>query len=81
MEGGYDIFQETNMTNVPVVTYVVQRDANFLIADPRFMYIVEYRKVSNIRRTKSQNLNASRLILLLSLPNPLKPGVKLSMKM
>ena len=32
-----------------------------------------YRKVSSIRRTKSQNLNASRLILWLSLPNPLKP--------
>ena len=42
MEGGYDIYQETNMTNVPVVTYIVQRDANFLIADPRFMYMVEY---------------------------------------
>ena len=40
-----------------------------------------YRKVSNIRHTKSQNLNASRLILELSLPNPLKPGVKLRMKM
>ena len=48
------------------------------------MFIIvynDYRKVSNIRRTKSQNLNASRLILLLSLPNPLKPGVKLRMKM
>ena len=41
----------------------------------------DYRKVSNIRRTKSQNLNACRLILYLSLPNPLKPGVKLRMKM
>ena len=40
-----------------------------------------YRKVSNIRRTKSQNLKASRLILQMSLPNPLKPGVKLRMKM
>ena len=40
-----------------------------------------YRKVSNIRRTKSPNLNVSRLALLLSLPNPLKPGVKLRMKM
>ena len=40
-----------------------------------------YRKVSNIRRTKSKNLNASRLILQLSLPNPLKPGVKLRTKM
>ena len=33
-----------------------------------------YRKISNISRTKSQNLNDSRLVLLLSLPNPLKPG-------
>ena len=41
----------------------------------------EYRKVSNIRRTKSLNLNASRLILQLSLPNPLKPGVQFRIKM
>ena len=40
-----------------------------------------YRKVSNIRRTKYQNLQVSRLILWLPLPNPLKPGVKLRMKM
>ena len=37
--------------------------------------------VSNIRRTKSQNLNVSRLVLELSLPNPLKPDVKSRMKM
>ena len=37
-----------------------------------------YSKVSNIRRTKSQNLNDFRLILQLSLPNPLKSGVKWS---
>ena len=35
-----------------------------------------YCKISNIRCTKSQNLNDSRLILHLSLPNLLKPGVK-----
>ena len=40
-----------------------------------------YRKVSNIKRTKSQNLNDSRLVLQLSLPNRLKPGVKSRMKM
>ena len=34
-----------------------------------------YRQISNISRTKSQNLNVSRLVLELSLPNPLKPGV------
>ena len=41
----------------------------------------DYRKVSNIRRTKCQNLNDSRLVLQLSLPNPLKPSVKSIMKM
>ena len=40
-----------------------------------------YRKVSNISRTKSQNLNDSHLVLKSSLPNPLKPGVKSRMKM
>ena len=35
-----------------------------------------YRKISNIRRTEFQNLNASHLVLQLSLPNLLKPGVK-----
>ena len=41
---------------------------------------LNYRKISNIRRTKSQNLNAPRLVLQLSLPNPMKPGVKSRMK-
>ena len=40
-----------------------------------------YRQFSNISRTQSQNINVSRLVLLLSFPNPLKPGVKLRMKM
>ena len=35
----------------------------------------------NIKRTKSQNLNVSRLVLQLSLPNTLKPRVKSRMKM
>ena len=42
---------------------------------------VNYRKVSNIRRTKYQNLNDPRLVLQLSVPNPLKPSVKSIMKM
>ena len=42
---------------------------------------LHYRKISNIRRTKSTNLNASRLVLQLSLPSPMKPGVKSRMKM
>ena len=40
-----------------------------------------YRKTSSISRTKSQNLNVSRLRLQWPLPNPLNPGVKLRMKM
>ena len=37
---------------------------------------IDYRKISNVRRTNSKNLNDSLLILHLSLPNLLKPGVK-----
>ena len=40
-----------------------------------------YRQTSNNRRTTSPNLNVSRSILQLPLPNPLKPGVKSRMKM
>ena len=38
-------------------------------------------QTSDINHTKSQYWNVSRLILQLSLPNPLKPGVKSRMKM
>ena len=40
-----------------------------------------YHQVSNIRCTQSPNINVSCLVLQLSLPNPLKPSVKLRMKM
>ena len=40
-----------------------------------------YRKLSNIRRTKTLNLNVSRLVVQLSLPNPMNPGVKSRTKM
>ena len=40
-----------------------------------------YRKISNVRRTKSRNLDDSHLDLQSSLPNHLKPGVKSGMKM
>ena len=43
--------------------------------------IARYRKISNIRHTKSSNLNFSRLGLQLSLRNILKPGVDWRMKM
>ena len=40
-----------------------------------------YRQTSSISHTKSKNSNVSHLILQLSLPNPLKPGVESRMKM
>ena len=43
--------------------------------------VIYYRKTSSISRTKSQNLNVSCILLQLSSLNPLKPGVKLRMKM
>ena len=47
-----------------------------------FIYILlMYRKTSSISRTKFQNLNVSCILLQLSSLNPLKPGVKLRMKM
>ena len=41
----------------------------------------KYRQMSNISRTKVQNLNVSRFVVQLYLPNPLKPGVESRMKM
>ena len=45
-----------------------------------FCWISKYPQISNIRCTKSQNLNVSCLVLQLSLRNLLKPGVKSRMK-
>ena len=42
---------------------------------------IDYRKISNISRTNSPNVNVSRLDLQLSLPNPMKLGVRSRMKM
>ena len=42
---------------------------------------LKYHKISNISGTKSQNLNDSRFVLQMSLPNPLKTGAKSRMKM
>ena len=45
-------------------------------AYPLDKFFSKYRKISNISRTKSQNLNDSRLILHLFVSNILTPGVK-----
>ena len=54
---------------------------NFFIERDKIYGTQQYRKISNIRRTESPNLNVSRLVLQLPLPNPMKPGVKSIMKM
>ena len=43
--------------------------------------VQSYRKTSSISRTKSRNLNVSCILSQLSSLHPLKPGVKLRMKM
>ena len=48
---------------------------------PWYLILGKYHKISNIRYTKSPNLNYSHFILQLSLLDPLKRGVKSRMKM
>ena len=64
----------------PPPIWLGDRWGKFFCLDPGGQ-INYYRKVSNIRRTKSQNLTDSRLVLKLSVPNPLKLGIKSRMKM
>ena len=49
--------------------------------DESAVSLLMYRKISNISRNKSPNLNVPRLVLQLFLPNSMKPGVKSRMKM
>ena len=53
----------------------------YLLLATKSICLCMYCQTSNIRCSKSKNLNVSCLILQLSLPNPLKPGVKSRMKM
>ena len=46
-----------------------------------FVGLYNYRKISNIRRTKFQNLTDCHLVLQLPLPKPFKPGIESRMKM
>ena len=46
-----------------------------------YTYKINYRKTSSINRTNYQIVNVSHLVSQLSLLNPLKPNVKLRMKM
>ena len=53
----------------------------FSVVEDQLPWVTTHCQACNINHTKSQNLLVSRLILQLSLPNPLKPGVKSRMKM
>ena len=68
---------ETFLTHLPGINELY---TNTLVPWSLWWYM-NYRQVSNIRRTKSQHLKDSRTVLRLSLPNPLKPDVKSRMKM
>ena len=62
------------------------KEANVLPTSHDMIYLMvvkryEYRNISNIKRTKSQNLNVSRLGLKLTLRNIFKPSVKWRRKM
>ena len=54
---------------------------NWHFSSWKTMTYIYYRKTSSISRTKSQNVDASCIVLRLSSLNPLKPGVKLRTKM
>ena len=56
---------------------IYQTDEVLSVLDCEFKI---YCQIWNIKCTKSQNSNVSRLVLQLSLHNPLKPDVKLRMK-
>ena len=46
------------------------------LASARWYPQSDYHQISNIRCTQYPNINASRLVLQWSLPNPLEPGIK-----
>ena len=60
---------------------VVSTNSNLCSAYVTSVLYAIYRKISNIRRAKFQNLSGFRPVLQLSLPNLLKPCVKSRMKM
>ena len=73
----YRVIQYSSSCGKIVLSCLVRGKIRILLVS----YEMIYRKISNIRRTKFLNLNASRLVLSLSLPNPVKPCVRSRMKM
>ena len=73
-------FSKINIPTISAFTSWNPAEEYFQCKPFRYMYR-HYRKISNIRRTKSPILNIRRLVWQLSLPNSMKPGVKSRMKM
>ena len=63
-----------------MVTYVEAAMCS-LMALAKELRLLTYRKTSSISPTKCQSLNVSCILVQLSSRNPLKPDVKLRMKM
>ena len=68
--------------------YPLKFHAKYLTHTLKDMYVIDrwkfmsyYRKTFSISRTKSQSLNVTCILAQLSSLNPLKPTVKLRMKM
>ena len=69
--------------NIVIITLVLltKHMCHFRSKEVKLIIIVKcYHETSNISRTKSQSVNVFRLVLQLSLPNPLKPCVKSRME-
>ena len=64
-----------------ILKTIAANDQTMQGAWPSIAMVLASRKTSSISRTKSQNLNVSCILLQLSSLNPLKPCVKLRMKM
>ena len=69
-----------HQNGIPLHWYCNIIENIFLNVDMK-QFLNNYRQISNISHTKSQNLNVSCLVLQLSLSNPMKPGVNSKMKM
>ena len=74
-------FASISLVCITFLSLLIYWSCIFIIYAVLHIVICTYRKISNIRRTSSPNLNVCHLVLQMYLPNPLKPGVKSRMKM
>ena len=75
------LWQNLKFYSREIITFAVYNRVNTVELGLRLVGFDWYHQSSDIRHTQSKNLNVSCLVFQLSLPNPLKPDVKLKMKM